>query len=296
MNFKKAIYLYIVSILLITCRAEDMFLSSLDEGDKSKFVVFTKRAGGKEVDYVDGFKVLAFRYDSLYQKNYAGRKSYEIIGKGGKTNEPYFEFRVRTELVTEDNGDKWFVFPRVQGTQVVDLIYAGLLQDETYVTYKIIDKDSDFYKEYVDDYQKKIFALQNKNLIQKIGTEDDPVHIDDVYIIPPKKNWGSISVGYFNGMDDIGGGECNKYMHCIYNNPGGGGSYTPTNPPKNNQDPCNKIKQQRNSIDFNKSIEKLKNNTGLSKETGYIQRNEGEYVYYDDSHASNSSQAHSWTS
>ena len=57
--------------------------------------------------------------------------------------------------------------------------------------------------------------------------------------------------------------------------------------PTRNSDPCIKIKAQRTYSDFNSKITDLQGKTGLKKETGYIQRTNGEYTYNDNASATN---------
>ncbi|WP_312285462.1 hypothetical protein [Chryseobacterium gleum] len=66
---------------------------------------------------------------------------------------------------------------------------------------------------------------------------------------------------------------------------------TPTIPtltlPKNT--PCGKIKTQRSNADFYAKMNVLESNTGLKMETGYIQRNSGNYEYKDNATATETS-------
>jgi len=49
--------------------------------------------------------------------------------------------------------------------------------------------------------------------------------------------------------------------------------------------PCEQIKAQRNDATFNNNITNLQDKTSLKKETGYIQKNGGDYVYMDNANA-----------
>lgn len=59
----------------------------------------------------------------------------------------------------------------------------------------------------------------------------------------------------------------------------------PNLPVRNN--PCAKIKKQRADVNFQSNMTNLKGKTGLKKETGYIQRTNGEYTYKDNATATN---------
>lgn len=267
---RKLLYLCTFVVLCVSCRTEDMYLSSIDENISNKFVVFTKRAEGKEVDYAKGFKVLAYRYDSLYDQNHTGKKAFELVSNGKLTSASYLEFRVHTELVVEDNGDKWLVFPRVQSGNVVDLIYAGLTQDETYVVYRLIDKHSEFYKVYVSDFQKGIAYLSTKSSARNGG--DDVTEIDTV-VIPPKKGGNNVSFIMPDFSGGISDGGCDAYSNCIPGGMGGGGG---SPKPRNHQDPCKKVSDKLNNPKVTPKINELKNNAKLNGEKGFKIKANGE--------------------
>ncbi len=76
------------------------------------------------------------------------------------------------------------------------------------------------------------------------------------------------------------------------NGPGGLGSGNPEpevptmpNLPPKNSNPCNKIKLQRDDLVFESKMTDLQGKTGLTKETGYIQKWGGDYEYKDNASA-----------
>ena len=75
-------------------------------------------------------------------------------------------------------------------------------------------------------------------------------------------DWAELTVenGVYTNPQDPANSDCN------------GGVVTQPNlefnPPKT---PCQKIKEQRQDVGFTKRIDTLKGNTGLQKETGYIE-------------------------
>ncbi|WP_407847949.1 hypothetical protein [Chryseobacterium sp. KCF3-3] len=66
---------------------------------------------------------------------------------------------------------------------------------------------------------------------------------------------------------------------------------TPTIPtlPLPRNTPCGKIKVQRRNVDFYGKMNVLESNTGLKMETGFIQRNDGNYEYKDNATANETS-------
>ncbi|UFH30887.1 hypothetical protein LNP04_12970 [Chryseobacterium sp. C-71] len=108
------------------------------------------------------------------------------------------------------------------------------------------------------------------------------------YIDPGNSGGGSSGGGGGPGGD--GSNECTT----VANNPGevgiidengchvGGATQPNDTRPKN---PCTKIKEQRQDEEFSKRIDTLKTKITLKKETGYIQKFGGDYVYKDNAGA-----------
>lgn len=77
------------------------------------------------------------------------------------------------------------------------------------------------------------------------------------------------SCGSGSGGDSAGGGG------------GGNGGYPYTPEEQTLADYCKLLREQGQNASFQSNISTLKNNTGLKKETGYIQRTNGSYTYQD---------------
>ena len=106
-------------------------------------------------------------------------------------------------------------------------------------------------------------------------------------------SWGSpVSIIKCKALKDECLGFINEYGQCDggngedgYTYPGGGGGGG-TEPVEEEEDPCDKIKAQREEDpDFESNITNLKGKTGLKTETGYIQRTNGQYAYQNNASA-----------
>ncbi|ROI00222.1 hypothetical protein [Chryseobacterium daecheongense] len=119
---------------------------------------------------------------------------------------------------------------------------------------------------------------------------------DDVITSTPIDGGTSSSGGGGSGNTSDGGGAtappCDT--STIPSNPEPGltdingcpiGTPTLPNLGENPKTPCEKIKEQRNDDEFKKRMDTLQDKTGLKKETGYIQKWGGDYVYKDNASA-----------
>lgn len=133
------------------------------------------------------------------------------------------------------------------------------------------------------------------------GYEDEQVWVsrsEDIHNQGNVSEWTSCEATEGPRMYTVITWKCHyTYDEGTPENPGGGGNggdwsggsvnnEIPTLPNlPNPKDPCNKIKTQRTNTDFNGKITDLEGKTGLKKETGYIQRTNGQYTYKDNASA-----------
>lgn len=283
-------------LLLIGCRAEEQWL----ETQRRQYFRTLGETHKEGFPYGSKFRDLFQRRDSI-QRTENKKFTPLVLAKDSKLgqNTPYIEWNIYTEPMMI-NGEVWVLYPLVEHGVVRDVFGVVLNDSRNLIRTYLISSETEYYDEFKGKMSAALEQLgkpkteqlsYNRGMMAKVRCTDEEIcGIDEVVITVPRprkfETFVPKNVAIVSHENPL---ECLNFHDCFDWNIGGGGDPKP----KDRQDPCNKIKQQRNSIDFNKSIEKLKNNTGLSKETGYIQRNEGAYVYYDDSHASNSSQAHS---
>lgn len=252
--------------LLSSCRTEDGAITQKQIEDK-RFAVFVPKSG-EDINYARGFAFLMQRYDNLHKTNLSGiNNNKPIIGNINASasinqnasitqgNEVYVEFGVHTKTFTEENGDKWVVYPKVQGNKVIGLIIGALTKSETYVSYHAINPQIDFYKDNImlfqnglDNYLKQRSRLSLSAGIKPIAeggqkcTNDGSsfdCNIEGVVVTkgppPPlslmtegSSDYGNSSNGGGSGGGGGGsnggsgtGGQCSDYLQCIPANPDG---------------------------------------------------------------------------
>lgn len=106
-------------------------------------------------------------------------------------------------------------------------------------------------------------------------------------------HWESVSIIKCKQIKDECVGVTNEFGQCEggigddggYTYPGLGGDGE-NEPEEEEEDPCKKIKDQRADLNFENNITNLKGKIGLKKETGYIQRTNGQYTYKNNGSAS----------
>ncbi|MHC6199112.1 hypothetical protein [Elizabethkingia miricola] len=228
--------------LLSSCRTEDGLTQKQQEKDL-RFSVFVQK-NGKPINYADGFAFLMKRYDGVQKTNLSGVNNKPIIGtiaNADKTTsvtqdgQSYVEFNIKSQIITEENGDKWIVFPKVQGNRVIGLVSASLTEKGTYVRYHNYNEQDELYKLNVVEFQESLNKFQRKFKTLALSASINPIaglgcrkedgewvdcSIPDVIITVPKPNPGTTNPSGPGG----GGGGCQEHANCIDPNGGGGGA------------------------------------------------------------------------
>ncbi|AJW63494.1 hypothetical protein VO54_02021 [Elizabethkingia miricola] len=283
---------------LQSCRAEDGLVQKQQEKDM-RFSVFVQKEG-KTINYSDGFAYLMTRYDKIHKTNFSGTNnstvSDNLITSTNKnlpvdqSNGAYVETKVHSVIFTADNGDKWVIYPRVQGTKVVELVVGLLTEKETYVRFSSYGVQSSLFQDYGQAFQDGFnrYQAQIKSLKLSAGINYIAETQIEGVTVPgrtkpsdPKSNDNPPDPGLGNG------GQCGAYLQCDYmDGSGGGGSGTGSDEVYQDPDPCTSMKTQKESTNFKNNITDLKGKTGLKKETGYTQSGAtGEYTYQDNASA-----------
>ncbi|MDY3344760.1 hypothetical protein PG326_07085 [Riemerella anatipestifer] len=269
------------------------------------------------IDYAKGFEILAQIHDSLYHTNISGRKHMEKLLELSKVKDidmsaieakPYVDFGIHSQTITEKNGDKWVVFPRIQDGMVKDLVCGVLSDEETQVHYYVLKRDTEFYKNsiglfqnaYIEKYAPAKKALNSSQkflelgICTKKGNFFDNCNIPIVILPPPPPKGGGngsssgggggglFSDGWFSsgggsGRESEGeGGRCSKYDMCIPDFTSGDGAGPP--PPNHPTDPCEKAKTQiTNNTEAQKAVGNLREHlkSGVGGEKGWLFPSEG---------------------
>lgn len=249
---KKLLYSLLLRVLILflltSCRTEDGYIQQQQQKDM-RFSVFVPKKDGAVVNYADGFAYLMKRYDSLHKTNLSGINNKTVIGIPvsnqdksiliSQKNEPYVEFSVRSQSITEQDGDKWVVFPKVENNKVTDLVIATLREKETQVVFALLSRNTEFYKELQPKFQQaldRLYLKLNTRALLKSNTisannwnNDPPVKEQEIeeVIIPgkPKDKDSDMPVVPINTSYCINIVDC--YLDPAYTDNGGGGAPSP---------------------------------------------------------------------
>ncbi|WP_236709560.1 hypothetical protein [Elizabethkingia ursingii] len=156
--------------LLSSCRTEDGAIAQKQIEDK-RFAVFVPK-DGKTVDYANGFASLMKKYDQVHLTNISGINNKPSIknlsasnNKSGSSFQDigkYIEFKIRSQTVIEENGNKWVAFPKVENEKVTGLIIATLRDKETQVVFTDLDSNDQFYTENLPLFQQALDRYLSK--------------------------------------------------------------------------------------------------------------------------------------
>lgn len=245
--FYPAFFGIITLSVLSSCRTEDGAMTQKQVEDK-RFAVFVPQPG-KTVNYASGFAYLMQRYDNLHRTNLSGfNNNIPTIGNltasvnknasVSQTSVPYIEFAIHSQTVTEENGDKWVVFPKVEGEKVTGLILAILSNKETNVSYKTIDSQTEWYVFNISKFQYAFSNYLKRNKFQNLSASIKPMangdcgddvqrcgEIPEVVITVPKDP-GTPKAPVTIITPIIDTGTCTDFQSCA---PGGGGGGGGTN-------------------------------------------------------------------
>lgn len=291
--FKPFLWGILTLSTLSSCRTEDNLNQQQQEKDM-RFAVFTPQPG-KTVNYADGFAHLMKRYDSIHKTNLSGMNNAPVISHlnastdknnlSSQNGETFVAFNIRSQTVTEENGNKWVVFPEVTNGKIANLVIGFLSEKETKVHYYLASKESELYKNNISLFQSSLERYMKRINKLNLNASLNPVsyvkeaQIEEVVITVPKKNLDPReSFGGINPAYNTGRGSCSDYGGCIndYYAPGGGGGGG--NSLSHVDDTCAKLKAQQNMEEYKKRIEALENKLKETHENGYIQDKDGNYA------------------
>ena len=220
--------------LLSSCRTEDGVTTQKQAEDK-RFAVFVPKSG-ETINYANGFAYLMQRYDKKQKTNLSGINNTIVINAPTASTDKrpvaltieksntYVEFNIRTETFTEENGNKWVIFPKVKESKVIGVVVAILKDNETSMRYLSYDMKSELYKEYQETFQEALDKYQKRRTMKLIaGIKPMAIsEIEEVVITVPRKTKRK-EIDFPRTIEDEVG-KCQDHANCIDYNPGGGGS------------------------------------------------------------------------
>ena len=167
--------------LLSSCRTEDGAITQKQVEDKRFAVLIPK--SGKPVNYADGFAFLMKKYDNVHGTNISGTNNTKAnlnasISPLFQNNGSYVEFKVRSFVMTEENGEKWVIFPRVENNQVIGLIMCTLKEKETLIAFDEIKSSSDYYKQLLPLFQEAFSRFNRRKISLGLTASINPMALN----------------------------------------------------------------------------------------------------------------------
>ena len=277
-----------IFLIPIACRTETDYVDK--EEARQPFAVFSttsnnnvayrknSKTGSDQIDYASGFAYLLQRHDSIHHKNNTG-----LVNSTNETtwddelkqrfiknpNSAFIEFRIKSQIVIQENQDKWVIFPKIENGKVIDLVGVVLSENETDVSYYHIDRESNLYKDNVSLFQEKYnqyFTRSSRNVANRDAPDKD---IDEIILSGGKQpNWWN--TGKESSKEDTGGssggGRCGEYNDCKKDDRGGGGGEKPQD-----KNPCAKAKVGVNKANTTLADARVK--TGFTDKLSNIAKN-----------------------
>ncbi|MDX8571863.1 hypothetical protein OZ666_09235 [Elizabethkingia sp. HX QKY] len=167
--------------LLSSCRTEDGAITQKQIEDK-RFAVFIPKSQ-KPVNYANGFEFLMKRYDEIKKTNISGinnsiKKNLNAsVTPLFQNKGSYVEFKVRSQIVTEQNGEKWVIYPKVENNQVIGLIMSTLKEKETLIAFDEIINSSEYYKQLLPLFQEAFNRYNRKKTSLALNASIKPMAI-----------------------------------------------------------------------------------------------------------------------
>ena len=168
--------------LLSSCRTEDG-LTQREQQNDMRFAALIPKAG-KSVNYADGFAVLMKKYDNVHGTNISGINNITKANLNAsisplfQNNGSYVEFKVRSFVMTEENGEKWVIFPRVENNQVIGLIMCTLKEKETLIAFDEIKSSSDYYKQLLPLFQEAFSRFNRRKISLGLTASINPMALN----------------------------------------------------------------------------------------------------------------------
>ncbi|AZB34378.1 hypothetical protein [Chryseobacterium bernardetii] len=261
----RLLLLGIIILFLHSCRIEDETIQNTKDPE-NRFAAFTPKDNEK-VNYSKAFGYLYNRYYEIR----------DISVKSKNSGDPFYtDFRVHSQLMEFENGDKAMLFAVINDHKVSGLMAGILEKGETYLRYYYVAPSYNHYTYAVDAFQNaldKSSGINSKAIIG--GSNGDDIEIPEIQIPPPRgggvqyfppQNGNGTCAGCPPTNDGAPGGDCPKFNGC--GSSGGGGTEPGTG---NNTDPCAKMKAQNSTQGFKDKVAELdkKETFDKNEETGF---------------------------
>lgn len=261
----------------------DLVKQQHEEMKIEKFKIFAERNAQSTKDYAQIFSQLVTRYDSINSQDFSGQKAVRKFLETRKiSNEtsldaPYIHFGICTEVIKNEGG-RWMAFPKIQKGKVIAIMIAYADKEDIRVGYREMGHTTDFYRDFVDVFQKAFDEEVSKNKGKNKANRGETL-IDEVvitYFNSNRQDWNQLrslifdlgrfehyrqynfwdGCNYSNGLDEqcIAYGMCenNKDVYYHYEDP----------PKKTKEEKCREAKNEISKLTKALSNSKVKEAIG----------------------------------
>ena len=127
----------------------------------------------KRYDQINGTNMSGTNNPVKNNLNASSDKSSFLFQNRGS----YVEFKVRSQIAIEKNGEKWVVYPKVENNQVIGLIMSTLKEKETLIAFDEIKNNSEYYKQIQPLFQEALNRYNKKRISLALNASIRPMAI-----------------------------------------------------------------------------------------------------------------------
>lgn len=282
-SIPKFVLLLSLLFLIWGCRATDETIAS----EKPKFFKVFGEKDNPSLNYSKGFKKLFESYDSIQIDKKTDFKpltqtfvnKISSTQKNNNSQKEYIDFRFHSQTLKFEDKEVWVYFPIIQDNAVKQIAVAVLSENRTKVNLKLLNTNSQYYKQVYNLFAEAYTKVQNKQVSNNftakyaVTCEVGCTNIEEVVITvyePKSKSETLLAFNWSLWENDGGGGSCGDFNNCF----GSGGGFIGNGDGGYNgdagSDPCEKVKAVGKNDKTKALMSDLKNKTNSTKEVGYI--------------------------
>ncbi|MBP2618363.1 hypothetical protein [Chryseobacterium jejuense] len=278
MNKKFILQLLLVVAVLFffnSCRTDEVTQNE-KRTEREKIEAFVKFENNltnqkKNSEYISYHKPFKEIIQAFMNKNPAFAQKFQ-----NEVGDIYFDLR----SLTYGEASKVIAYPIMKDDKVNAFLIGVVNPQRDWVNFTVA-------KDNTPEVQRIISKFQNfynsASVTSRSREKEQPIE-EIVIVVETGIPGGTTSGGVtFPYVDHNGFGSGMSGGGTSYGG-GAGGAQVP--PP---QSPCEKIKEQKNKPEFNQKIDDLRGKTAQQKETGYIQKTDGSYLYQQNASTNNNS-------
>lgn len=294
-SIPKFVLLLSLLFLIWGCRATDETIAS----EKPKFFKVFGEKDNPSLNYSKGFKKLFESYDSIQIDKKTDFKpltqtfvnKISSTQKNNNSQKEYIDFRFHSQTLKFEDDEVWVYFPIIQDNAVKQIAVAVLSENRTKVNLKLLNTNSQYYKQVYNLFAEAYTKVQNKQVSNNftakyaVTCEVGCTNIEEVVITvyePKSKSETLLAFNWSLWENDGGGGSCGDFNNCFGSGGGfigsGDGGYAGDG--SNTTDPCAKAKELAqkmqeilNNTDVKSAIAQIKALMDQQKLNGQLKEN-----------------------